>query len=123
MSTQSQEILNSELLGPLSMHFKRGEAAYQNFHTDGRQFLFAKILRDNNREIRNLILTKGYLLPLEQQQNAIDLVAHLDVWLELWEQLAATKVHQPEDKFSFESCKYPQEAATALKEFCFALGK
>jgi hypothetical protein len=123
MSTQSQEILNSELLGLLSMHFKRGEAAYQNFHADGRQFLFAKILRDNNREIRNLILTKGYLLPLEQQQNAIDLVAHLDVWLELWEQLAATKVHRPEDKFSFESCKYPQEAATALKEFCFALGK
>jgi hypothetical protein len=123
MSTQAREILNSELLGPLSMHFRRGEAAYQNFHIDGRQFLFAKILRDNNREIRHLILSKGYLLPLEQQQNAIDLVAHLDVWLELWEHLAATKVHRPEDKFSFESCKYPQEAATALKEFCFALSK
>jgi hypothetical protein len=122
MPTREQEILNSQLLGPLSMHFRRGEAAYQNLHTDGRQFLFAKILRDNNREIRSLILSKGYLLPLEQQQNAIDLVAHLDVWLELWEQLAASKTHQPDDKFSFESCKYPQQAAAALKEFCFALG-
>lgn len=101
------------------MHFQRGEAAYQNFHIDGRQYLFAKILRDNNREIRSLILAKGYLLQPEQQHNAIELVAHLDVWLELWEQLAATKVHKAEDKFSFESCKYPQQAASALKEFCF----
>ncbi len=120
MPTQEQEIIVSELLGSLSMHFRRGEAAYQNLHTDGRQFLFAKILRDNNREIRSLILAKGHLLPVVQQQNAIDLVAHLDIWLELWEQLAATKIHKPEDKFSFESCKYPQAAATALKEFCLA---
>jgi hypothetical protein len=48
-------------------------------------------------------------------QNAIELVAHLDIWLELWEHLAASKKHQPADKFSFESCKYPQ-AATSLKE-------
>ena len=47
-----QEILVSELVGSLSMHFRRGEAAYQNFHADGRQFLFAKILRDNNCEVR-----------------------------------------------------------------------
>ena len=105
------------------MHFRRGEAAYQNLYADGRQFLFAKILRDNNHEIRRLILTKGHLLPFEQQQNAIELVAHLDIWLELWEHLAATKAHQPEDNFSFESCKYPQEAATSLKEFCLALCK
>ncbi len=123
VSTQEQEILRSQLLGPLSMHFRRGEVAYQNFHIDGRQFLFAKILRDNNREIRNLILAKGYLLPLDQQQNAIELVAHLDIWLELWETLAATRVHKPEDKFSFESCKYPQNATNKLKEFCFALGQ
>ncbi len=123
MSTLAQEILISELVGPLSMHFRRGEAAYQNLFSDGRQFLFAKILRDNNYEIRNAILSKGHLLPFEQQQNAIELVAHLDIWLELWEHLAATKAHQPEDKFSFESCKYPQEAATSLKEFCLALCK
>jgi hypothetical protein len=123
MSTRAQEILVSELVGPLSMHFRRGEAAYQNLFSDGRQFLFAKILRDNNQEIRNAILSKGHLLPFEQQQNAIELVAHLDIWLELWEHLAATKAHQPEDKFSFESCKYPQEAATSLKEFCLALCK
>jgi hypothetical protein len=121
MQTRSPEIPISEIVGPLNMHFKRGEAAYQNFHSDGRQFLFAKILRDNNHEIRRLILTKGYLLPVEQQQNSIDLVAHLDIWLELWEHLAATKIHQPADKFSFESCKYPQEAATALKEYCLVL--
>jgi hypothetical protein len=122
ISTQDQSRIVSELLGPLSMHFRRGEAAYQNFHSDGRQFLFAKILRDNNREIRTLILSKGYLLPLNQQQNAIELVAHLDIWLELWQQLAATKTFKPEDKFSFESCKYPQVATAALKEFCFTLG-
>ena len=118
MSIPDQKNLVPELLGPLSMHFQRGEAAYQNFHVDGRQFLFATILRDNNYQIRKLILSKGYLLPLVQQQHAIDLVAHLDVWLALWEDLAATKAHRPEDKFSFESCKYPQSSATALKEFC-----
>ncbi|WP_309732284.1 hypothetical protein [Chamaesiphon sp. OTE_75_metabat_556] len=123
MSIPSQEKLISELVGSLSLHFRRGEAAYQNFHADGRQFLFAKILRDNNHQIRSLILSKGYLLPFEQQQQAIALVAHLDIWLELWEHLAATKAHKPEDKFSFESCQYPQVAATSLKEYCLALCK
>jgi hypothetical protein len=123
MSVQAPARPVAELAGALSLHFRRGEAAYQNFHADGRQFLFAKILRDNNREIRNLILAQGYLLPFEQQQNAIELVAHLDIWLELWEHLAATKAHKPEDKFSFESCKYPQAAAASLKEYCLALCK
>jgi hypothetical protein len=123
MLTETQALLRSELVGSLSMHFRRGEAAYQNFHADGRQFLFAKILRDNNYKIRSLILSKGHLLPFAQQQNAIELVAHLDIWLELWEHLAATKNHKPEDKFSFESCKYPQVAATSLKEFCLELCK
>ena len=123
MPIQMPEILVSELVGPLSIHFRRGEAAYQNLFSDGRQFLFAKILKDNNCEIRRLILSKGHLLPFEQQQNAIELVAHLDIWLELWENLAATKAHKPEDTFSFESCKYPQEAATSLKAFCLALCK
>ena len=68
MPTEKQELLVSELVGPLSMHFRRGEAAYQNFHADGRQFLFAKILRDNNCQVRDLILSKGHLLPFEQQQ-------------------------------------------------------
>jgi hypothetical protein len=123
MSIQPQDRLISELAGSLSLHFRRGEAAYQNFHADGRQFLFAKILRDNNHQIRSLILSQGYLLPFEQQQHAIELVAHLDIWLELWEHLAATKAHKPEDKFSFESCQYPQLAATSLKEYCLALCK
>jgi hypothetical protein len=118
MPTQSPEVLVSNLAGPLSMHFQRGEAAYQHLVSDGSKFLITKILRDNNREIRGLILSKGYLLPLEQQQNAIDLVAHLDIWLERWEQLAATKIHQPEDSFSFESCKYPKGSVAALAEFC-----
>ena len=59
MLTQARETLIAELIGPLNMHFKRGEAAYQNLYSDGRQFLFTKILRDNNREIRSLILHKG----------------------------------------------------------------
>ena len=123
MPIQMPDILVSELVGPLSIHFRRGEAAYQNLFLDGRQFLSAKILKDNNSEIRRLILSKGYLLPFEQQQNAIELVAHLDIWLELWEDIAATKAHKPKDKFSFESCKYPQEAAASLKAFCLALCK
>jgi hypothetical protein len=123
MSLQTTATPVLELAGALSLHFRRGEAAYQNFHADGRQFLFAKILRDNNHQIRSLILSQGYLLPFEQQQQAIELVAHLDIWLELWEHLAATKAHKPEDKFSFESCKYPQAAATSLKEYCLALCK
>jgi hypothetical protein len=66
MPIREQEILVSELVGSLSIHFRRGEAAYQNLFSDGRQFLFAKILRDNNSEIRRLILSKGHLLPFER---------------------------------------------------------
>ena len=64
-----------ELLGSLTMHLKRGQVTYEHYIAGGKTYLHAKILKDNNERIRNLIMTKGHCLPTEQQAHAIALVA------------------------------------------------
>ncbi|MFT5368031.1 MAG: hypothetical protein ACI8V2_002994 [Candidatus Latescibacterota bacterium] len=107
-----------ELLGPLNTLLKRGEVAYKNYISNEKQFLYAKILKDNNERIRQLILEKSHLLPLDQQSNAIDLVTHIDIWHILWEDLNKRKTHNLDEAFSFENqATFPKESVASLYAF------
>lgn len=105
----------SELLGSLNMHLKRGQVAYDNYIASGKKFLYAKILKNNNERIRQLIMTQGHCLPTEQRAYAIDLVTHIDIWDVLWEDLNSDKVHGLNDEFAFEnSATFPKESVASL---------
>ncbi len=107
-----------ELLGPLSTLLKRGDAAYKNYMASGKIFLYAKIIKNNNERIRELILDKAHFLPIAQQSNAIELVAHIDTWHALWENLDASQSHALQDKFSFENTvNFPKESVDSLMNY------
>ena len=111
-------------LGPLMILLKRGNATYQSYLANGKTFLYAKILKDNNERIRTLILEKSHLLPLEYQDYAIDLVAHIDVWHALWMDLSDRRSYQLTDEFVFENkVRFPAASVEALSELYLKMKK
>ena len=102
-------------VGKLHTLLQRGHITYKNYLSNKKIFLYAKILKDNNDGIRQLILTHCHILPAEQQVNAIQLVSHIDAWSCLWEDLYERLTPKPSDVFTFENDNtFPTKAADAL---------
>lgn len=104
-----------EILGPLDTLLKRGKIAYRNYISNGKCLLYAKIIKNNNEQIRELILEKAHLLPFEHQSKAIDLVTHIDIWYVLWEDLYEREKYNLNDEFIFKNnATFPKESVASL---------
>lgn len=107
-----------ELLGHLDTLLKRGEVAYKNYISNEKKFLFAKIIKENNMRIRELILEGAHILPIDQQSKAIDLVTHIDIWHVLWDDLYERKNHNLNEEFSFKNnATFPKESVDSLLRY------
>ena len=85
---------------------------------NGKIFLYAKILKDNNEKIRDLILENAHLLPSEQQSHAIKLVSHIDIWILLWEDTNEKLSPILTDIFSFKNdATFPTESESSLMSY------
>lgn len=76
----------SELLGPINMLLNRTDTAFKRL-TANNKFVEAKILKESNEKIRDLLLQKGHLIPLELIDDANKLVEHFDRYLEEFEKI------------------------------------
>ena len=72
-------------LGEVKTQLDRSKLAYESYIKDGKRFLYAKILKGSNDEIRDLLLRKTHLLPNGQTKNALAIIHHIDVWSILWD--------------------------------------
>ncbi|PZP51308.1 MAG: hypothetical protein DI598_03600 [Pseudopedobacter saltans] len=90
----------SDLLGPLYMQFNRTHRAFRRYHT-ANLYLEAKILKDGNEKIRNLLLERAYLIPNELLEDANTLIEHYDVWLEEFNKLREANNQKDQDTFVF----------------------
>ena len=105
-----------DLLGRIYMQLQRSQLAYRNYHEDGRKFLHAKILRNCNESLRNEILTQGYLLQNDLRRHALELVKHLDVWMEKWQAHELLSEPSLDTEFIFENrFTFPRQAAESLE--------
>jgi|SRR5215207_1610130 len=75
----------SELLGPMYMQFDRTKRAFDRWQSKNL-YLEQKVIREGNLTIRDLLLSKGYLIPPELLDDAGKLVEHYDRWLEEFEE-------------------------------------
>jgi hypothetical protein len=70
-----------ELLGPLAMQLDRSSRVFKRWKTRN-DFVEGEILKKGNTRIRDLLLEKGHLIPIELLDDAGKLVEHYDRWLE-----------------------------------------
>lgn len=96
----------------------RGRQSYQSYLKNGRSFLYAKILKNNNEALHSYLLKYMHLFPQDLSSASLDLINHIDVWSVLWEQLALETKPSLEDEFVFEnSVNYPKHFDLLIEEY------
>jgi hypothetical protein len=89
-----------ELLGPLRMQFERTKRAFQRW--DQRNlYLECEVVRKGNQTIRDLLLTKGHLIPPHLMEDASQLIEHYDAWLEAFERIRSEDSEEQHKDFVF----------------------
>jgi hypothetical protein len=111
---------NSEVqfLGILDTLLKRGNLAYKAYLWSGEKFLYAKILKEINDAIKQLLVQNTYLLPAAQCDNAIALLHHIDVWSAIWDDVAENEKPNSSSIFIFENVvNFPHTQVTSLMTY------
>jgi hypothetical protein len=108
----------AELLGPVTMQLDRTERAFQRWN-EKNLYLEAKVIREGNSKIRDLLLENGHLIPPELLEDAGKLVEHYDVWLEKFEKQRESANPDLESPFTFvgpEGYPFPHQSANSFQE-------
>lgn len=107
----------AELLGPLYMQFERTKRAFKRYDANNT-YLEAKVLREGNLAIRDLLLRNSHLIPPNLLDDAARLVEHYDRWLEEFERLRSSPPSESDTPFVFVGPKgflFPSDAEDNFK--------
>ena len=102
----------SELLAPINMQLDRTKRAFRRWNSKNL-YLEAKVVRAGNEIIRDLLLSKGHLIPPELLEDAGKLIEHYDVWLEKFDSQRVSENPGLETEFIFvgpDGFPFPSEA-------------
>lgn len=102
-------------LGKLLFYFERGRNTYSKYLECGSIYLYARILKDNNDKIIE-VLSKVYsVCPTDTQSAILDLTHHIDVWSSHWCYLENQLNPNPNDEFVFQNTvSYPKDAESNI---------
>jgi len=102
----------SELLVPVCIQLDRTKRAFARWETKNI-FLEAKVIRDGNLVIRDLLLKNPHLIPPELLQDAGRFVEHYDRWIEEFEKIRGERTPELDAPFVFVGPKgfpFPSDA-------------
>lgn len=105
-------------LGRLLFYFKRGQKTYIQYLENGSTYLYARILKDNNDKIIE-VLSKVYCVcPADIQNDILELTHHIDVWSSHWCCLESQLNPEPYDEFIFQNTvRYPKNAENRIATY------
>jgi hypothetical protein len=102
----------SDLLGPMCIQLDRTGRAFRRYEAHNL-YLEAKVVRDGNVAVRDLVLRNPHLIPPELFGDAGLLIEHYDRWLEEFERVRGTAKPDPSVPFVFAGpagYPFPKEA-------------
>lgn len=108
----------SELLGPVNMQLDRTKRAFDRWKQKNL-YLEMKVIKVGNETIRDLLLTRGHLIPPELREDAGRLIEHYDVWLEKFEKQRLASEPDVESPFIFvgpDGYPFPRKSEARFKE-------
>ena len=108
----------AELFGPICIQLDRTRRALERY-TARNLFLEAKVMREGNLAIRDLLLSRPHLVPPELFNHAGSLIEHYDRWLEEYERVRSTSNPDLDAPFVFvgpAGYPFPSEAEKAVKQ-------
>jgi hypothetical protein len=107
-------------LEELSVEFKRSKITYKEYIDNENKFIYAKILKEININIRNKLLSNSFLLSEVLQEDVLLLVNHYDIWIEKWNDLYSNNINWGlDDTFVFQNSDiFPKKSElNLLNEF------
>lgn len=105
-------------LGEVKTQLDRSQLTYESYIKDGRKFLYAKILKNSNDGVRDLLLSKTHLLPKDHAKNALALIHHIDVWSTLWDDAFMSLKPSMTSVFVFDNrVNFPAKEVEKLFEY------
>lgn len=108
----------AELFGPLAMNFNRTKAAFDRWDRKNL-YLEGQVVRQGNQTIRDILLSKGHLIPPALAEHATRLIVHYDVWMEKFDQDRGDKAATSKESFVFAGpagYPFPRESEAAFKK-------
>ena len=108
----------AELLGPINMQLRRTKLAFMRWD-DLNLYLEMTIIAKGNETARDLLLSKGHLIPPELMKCSSRLIEHYDVWLEKFERERKSQKPDLETKFIFtgpDGYPFPSECDTEFRQ-------
>ncbi|MCD4744062.1 MAG: hypothetical protein K8R67_16495 [Desulfobacteraceae bacterium] len=108
----------SKLLAPLNMQFDRTKRAFKRWNSLNL-FIEAKVVGVGNETIRDLLLSKGHLIPPELLEDAGKLIEHYDVWLEKFQEQRSSETPDLKATFLFvgpDGFPFPGEAEGRFRD-------
>ena len=107
-----------QFLGILNTLLKRSDIAYKGYMNSGKIFLYAKILKECNDSIRDVLIHNAHLLPFSQVENAIALLHHIDVWGAIWEDVVERERPALLSVFTFDNTvNFPRSEVSELMAY------
>jgi len=108
----------SEFLGPVNMQLDRTGRAFGRWK-EKNLYIEMKVIKVGNEIIRDLLLTKGHLIPPELLEDAAKLIEHYDVWLEKFEKQRLSSEPDLESPFVFvgpDGYPFPDRSEARFRE-------
>ncbi len=112
-----KQVALSELFGPLYMQFERTRRAFGRWKGKNL-YLEAQVVREGNRVCRDLLLSKGHLLPAHLMEDASRLIEHYDAWLEAFDRIRGVASPVDDTPFVFVGpggYPFPKDAEARFK--------
>jgi hypothetical protein len=93
---------------------------YQEYLNCNKKFMFAKIIKENNEKISDMILNHIHLFSYEQRSDLILIVNHINSWCRQWENLYEQLNPNLEDEFVFNTLiNFPKKSILRLENYYF----
>ncbi len=104
-----------ELLSPIKLQLIRSKITLTGY--DAHNEFKEKILKECNKNIRKLLLEKGYLIPVDLMPFTEKFIKHYDEWLQVYQQIRVLKNDNTASYvFTYDFPHDAEEAFTAKYE-------
>lgn len=105
-----------EMLRQVTASLAGSLTAYQTYLSKGKTYEYARLIKQYNLEVYQLLQNHSLLLPARLRPDALALIRHYEAWLERWNDLDKKLSPELNDLFVFENPHtFPKEAAQRLE--------
>lgn len=115
---QRQKQVLTELLSPMVILLDRAQAAFERW-TEKNLYLESEIIHKCNIGVRDLLIEKAALIPIDLKLDANKLIVHYDRWLEEYHRIRGGSKPDLNEPFVFTGPKgypFPLESANRFRE-------